>query len=88
MSRKRPGGYVFRQEVVRAQNANRTARDALRRLLDERPGTQATAMLIAKAAQALSENLDALHALDAIGREWSARSKEMVGTQVPDSPPV
>lgn len=77
MSKKRPGGYVFRQEVVRATNANRTARDALRRLLDERPGPQVTAMLIAIAAQALSENLDALHALEAIGRDWSARSEEV-----------
>lgn len=79
MSKKRPGGYVFRQEVVRARNANRAAREALRRLLDERPGPQATAMLIAKAAQALGENLDAVHALEKIGREWSRPEKEVNG---------
>lgn len=70
MSKRRTGGYVFRQEVVRAVNANRAARDALRRLLDEKPGPQAMAMLIARAAQALGENLDALRELEQIGRNW------------------
>jgi hypothetical protein len=83
MSKKQPGGYAFRQEVVRAVNANRTARDALRRLLEERPGPQATAMLIAKVAQALSEILDALREIEQIGRNWSSeertRQKEDAG---------
>lgn len=75
MSKRRAGGYVFRQEVVRAMNANRAAREALRRLIDEKPGPQTMAMLIAKAAQALGENLDALHEIEAIGRNISVQKE-------------
>jgi hypothetical protein len=51
---------------VRATNANRKAREALRRILEEQPGPQSLALFIAKAAQALSENLDAIHELGKI----------------------
>lgn len=60
------GGYKFRVYLVDAMNANRAARMALRRIIDERPGPQATAMLLAKAALCLVENLDALEQIEAI----------------------
>lgn len=47
-------------------NANRAARLALQRIIDETPGPQAMAMLIAKAASSLGENLDALRELQEI----------------------
>lgn len=47
-------------------NANRAARRALQRIVDEDPGPYALTMLIAKAANSLGENLDALYELDAI----------------------
>ncbi len=56
----------MRQEITRAMNANRTAREALRRVIDERPGPQALAMLIAKAASALAESLEALREIERI----------------------
>lgn len=60
------GGYIWRQEVARAQMANKRARAALRRIVDERPGPQLTALLLSKAALALAENLDALQELERI----------------------
>ena len=48
------------RELVRALNANRTAQIHLRRLLNEQPGPQTQAMLLARMAASLGENLDAL----------------------------
>lgn len=48
------------RELVRAMNANRSAQLNLRRLLNEQPGPQAQAVLLARVAASLGENLDAL----------------------------
>ena len=69
MTKRKVGGYSFRQELVRATNANRAARSALRRIVDDQPGTQTMAMLIAKAANALAENLDAIGEIERILKE-------------------
>lgn len=62
------GKNIYNQAVVRGRNGAESARNALRRLLEEQPGPQTTAMLIAKAALALGEIEAALNELDAIGR--------------------
>jgi hypothetical protein len=49
------GGYVFRNELVQGRKSAEIARQSLRTIIDERTGPQATAMLIARAALALSE---------------------------------
>ena len=60
------GGYIWRQELARAQQSNKLAREALRRIIDERPGPQLLALLLSKAALALGENLEALQELERI----------------------
>ena len=69
MTKKKVGGYAWRQEIVRARNANRAARNSLRRIAEETPGPRTLAMLLLKAANALGENLDALQELEGIGTE-------------------
>lgn len=66
---RKTGGYIWRQEIARAIAANNTAREALQRILDDRPGPAATAMYMAQAAIALGDNMDALHALRTIGAD-------------------
>ncbi len=48
-------------------NANKAAREALRRIIEEQPGPQTMALLIARTANALGDNLDALRELEQIG---------------------
>lgn len=72
MVRRQTTGYVMRQEVNRAINANRLARMALQRILDEQPGPAAQAMLIAKTAAALGENLEALREIEQIVQSQKA----------------
>ena len=62
------GGFIYNQALVRGRNGTTSARHALRRLLDEQPGPQTTALLIAKAALALGEIEAVLNELDEIGR--------------------
>lgn len=69
MTPKIVGGYTFRQEVTRAVNANRLARTMLRRIVDDAPGPQTMAVLLAKAANALGENLDALQEIERIAQQ-------------------
>ena len=69
MTKKRVGGYAFRQEIARARLANSRARAAVRRMVEEQPGPQLTALLAAKMANALGEILDALDEIERICRE-------------------
>jgi hypothetical protein len=71
MTKRLVGGYTYQAEVTRAINSNRMIRELLRRILDEKPGPQTMAMLLARAATALGENLDALVTLQEIGRGLS-----------------
>lgn len=69
MTKRSVGGYAMRQEITRARNANRAARESLRRLMDDQPGVQLQAVLIARAAGALAENLDAIGEIERIMNE-------------------
>jgi len=62
------GKNVYKDTLVKGRNANQAAREAMRRLIDEQPGPQTTALLIAKAALALGEIEAVLNELDKIGR--------------------
>lgn len=66
MTKRKPGGYAYRQEINRAMRANAAARRSLSRLIEEQPGPQMTALLVARAANALGENLAALRELERI----------------------
>ena len=66
MTARKLHGYAWRQEINRAMNANKAARCALRRIVEEQPGPQTMAMLIARAANALGDNLESLMALENI----------------------
>lgn len=60
MTKRKMSGYTMRSEITRAINANRHAQMSLRRILNESPGPQTQTMLLARAASALGENLEAL----------------------------
>jgi hypothetical protein len=62
------GKNVYNQVLVRGRNGTESARQALRRLIEEQPGPQTTAMLIAKAALALGEVEAVFSELEQIGR--------------------
>lgn len=72
MSKRAVGGYAFNAEVNRARNANRSAREALRRIIEEKPGPQTLSLLIAKAALALGEIDQAVGEIEQIARELKA----------------
>ena len=61
-------GNVMRQEAQRAIEANRKAREALRKVLENECGPRLTALYLAKAADRLGENLDALMEIERITR--------------------
>jgi len=62
-------GYIMREQLARVRNSNCTARQALKQLLDTaEPSRQMTVALIAKAATALAEGMDALVEIDSIVR--------------------
>jgi DNA-binding LacI/PurR family transcriptional regulator len=68
------GRNHFNQAVTRGRLATESARQALRRLIEEAPGPQTTALLIAKAALALGEIENVLNELDTIGRNAKEKS--------------
>lgn len=69
------GKTIFNQQLVRGWHASQDAREALRRLIDEQPGPQTTAMLIAKIALSVGQFEAVLNELDQIGREAKNGSK-------------
>ncbi len=72
------GKNIYKQAVARGRMATQAAREALRRIVDEQPGPQTTALLIAKAGLKLAEIGEVLTELDDIGRRarnWSAQSE-------------
>jgi predicted Zn-dependent protease len=62
--------------VQRAINANKAAREALRRIIDDDPGPQMLALLIARAANALGTNLEALQIIGRIGELARKRGQQ------------
>jgi predicted Zn-dependent protease len=69
MSRRSVGGYAFNAEVVRVRNASRAAREALRRIVEDKPGPQTLSLLIARAALALGEIEQATGEIENITRD-------------------
>ena len=62
------GKNIYNEQLVRGRHATQDARDALRRLIEDQPGPQTTALLIAKVALSISQIEAVLHELDKIGR--------------------
>jgi hypothetical protein len=60
------GGYIFRQEINRAQRANRAARVAIQQILDNAGNSRALSIALTKATLALAENLEAIQELERI----------------------
>jgi hypothetical protein len=75
------GKNAYNQALVRGRNAANAARHALRRLLDEQPGPQTTALLIAKAALSIGEIESILNELDQIGRNAKNGTKRTLKTE-------
>lgn len=66
MTPRKLSGYAARAEINRAINSNSAAQAHLRRLLNEQPGPQTTAMLLARTAASLGEQAEALQALQRV----------------------
>ncbi len=66
MTPKKLTGYAARADLQRALNSNASAQSHLRRLLNEQPGPQQQALLLARTAASLGEQLEALTALQRV----------------------
>lgn len=62
------GKNVYQEVLVRGRHASNAARKALNSLLEDQPGPQTSAMLIAKAALSLAQIEAVFNELDEIGR--------------------
>lgn len=69
------GKNSFNAELAKGRNASDSLRQALRRMVEEEPGPQTRAILMAKAALALSELEAVLNELDRIGRNTRNTAK-------------
>jgi len=66
MTPRKLTGYSMRAEITRAMNNNSAAQAHLRRLLNEQPGPQQQALLLARTAASLGEQLESLQALQRV----------------------
>jgi hypothetical protein len=62
------GKNIYNQELARGKNAVDAIRKSLLRIIEENPGPQTQALLIARSALALNEIGSVLEQLDEIGR--------------------
>ena len=68
MTRPIPGGYLDRQLLARAMRDNTTARKIVGAILQERPGPERLALMLAQLAHHLADQADALKEMDAMRR--------------------
>lgn len=66
MTKRLLTGYAARADLQRALQSNANAQQNLRRLLNEQPGPQQQAILLARTAASLGEQLEALTALQLV----------------------
>jgi predicted Zn-dependent protease len=66
MTAKTVTGYAARAELTRVMNSNTAAQAFLRRILNEQPGPQTHAMLLARIAASLGEQHEAITELQQI----------------------
>ncbi|HEY66240.1 MAG TPA: hypothetical protein G4O02_16940 [Caldilineae bacterium] len=69
MTRPIPGGYLDRQLLNRAMRANTAARGIIGRILQEQPGPERLALMLAQLAHHLADQAEALNEMDRIRRE-------------------
>ena len=72
MTRPKPGGYLWKQEIIKAMTTNAIARKSLKRIINEQPSPMTLNLLIAQAANALADNLESLQALANIAEETAS----------------
>jgi hypothetical protein len=70
------GKNAFNQAIYRGRMANKAAREALRRIIDEQPGPQTTAILLAKAGLQLGISDEAFLDVEQIGQKAKNWQKE------------
>ena len=66
MTQRKLTGYAARADLQRALQSNANAQQNLRRLLNDQPGPQQQAILLARTAASLGEQLEALNALQRV----------------------
>ena len=66
MTPRKIGGYINRQEIARAQQGLRQARECTRELIDSAPGPQRAAHLVAKVAISIATVMEALQEIESI----------------------
>ena len=74
MPKAKPGGYVWKNETRRIEIANTAIRRAVRRILEERPGPQTLAVLLARISLATGESDEAIRELKRIGGDSSVQN--------------
>jgi len=75
------GKNVWDSALVDGRNATSAARQALDRLIDDQPGPQTTALLIAKVAVQLGKIEAVLNRLDEIGRNAKNEKQSTLKTE-------
>ena len=75
------GKNVWDGALVDGRNATNAARQALDRLIDDQPGPQTTALLIAKVAVQLGKIEAIFNTLDEIGRNAKAEAKRTLKSE-------
>jgi len=68
VTKRKLGGYAFNYEITRARQACRGIRRSLKRIIDEKPGPQASAVLLTRAALSLGDIEEAIAELERIGK--------------------
>lgn len=69
MTKRALGGYAWNELVTKGHTSTAQAREALRRLLEDEPGPQTRAMLIARAALRLGEIDAVFNEIEKVTRE-------------------
>lgn len=76
MTNRKINGYAMNYEITRAMNANKIARAAIKSIINDEPSILMRNTLLAKAATALAENLEALQTIREIKQNAPAEWRE------------
>jgi hypothetical protein len=68
MTKQQIGGYEFKNQCNEIRNSTSAIRKSLTRIIEENPGPQTTAVLIAKMALEVSNITNAVTNIEAIGK--------------------
>jgi hypothetical protein len=74
------GATVWNQTLVKGKNASRVIRQAARRIIEEQPGPQTTALLLARIGISVADIDEAFDELEKIGEKAKAARSDPLPT--------